>query len=295
MPAISMRINRLEVGDDHPVRVMGVLNVSPESFYRESVSGRAEVASRALSMLEAGADMLDLGGRSTAPRSAPITLEQEMQRVSRALEALLDGCDPGETPISVDTQYRPVAQRAREILRRAGRERLFVLNDVSCLTADPDLAGWAADAGCPVILMASRERPGDSLGIAQTLHDLERGVEKLTRLGVHAPSRVVVDPAIGKWTAHKTAEHDCEVLRELEQLRSLGLPILVGVSRKSFIGQILGRPDPAGRLAGTQAATAVAVAHGAHIVRTHDVTTETLDTVRVAWWIRNSRPKQQSG
>jgi len=279
---IELRIHTLDIGDAHPVRVMGVLNVSPESFYAGSVRSVPELGRAARLMIDAGATMLDLGGRSTAPRSAVITVAEELGRVERALQALFGGCELGDTLVSVDTQHRVVAERAYELFRAAGKERQFVLNDVSCLRTDPTLTAFVAETACPLILMAAHERPGDSLGVEETLRDLRRGLETLASAGVDVGSRVIVDPAVGKWTREKIARYDCEVLRELERFRSLGLPILVAISRKSFIGEILGEPDPARRLAGTQAATAIAVANGAHIVRTHDVTRETLDTVRVA-------------
>ena len=287
---ISLRIHKLGIGDRYPVRLMGVLNVSPESFYPGSVSTFATVAQRAREMIGFGATMLDLGGRSTAPRSPRISLEEELERVTRSLEALFGECDIGDTVVSVDTQYRLVAEAAYARFVAAGKAGQFVLNDVSCLRADPTLAPWIARVGCHAILMAAHDRPGDSRGVPETIADLERGLTELGRLGVDLSSRVIVDPAIGKWTKEKTARYDCELIRDLEAFRRLGCPLLVGISRKSFIGEILGEPDPANRLAGTQAATAIAVFRGAHVVRTHDVSPETLQIVRVARAIRSGIP-----
>jgi dihydropteroate synthase len=283
---ISLQVHGLDIGDRYPVRVMGVLNVSPESFYAGSVYAAGALAERARDMIQAGATILDIGARSTAPRSPKITVEEETARLATSLEALLAGCDVGDTLLSVDTQFRTVAEKALALCRRAGKDRQLVLNDVSCLRADPTLAGWIAETGCPVILMAAHERPGDSLGVLETLRDLERGIDALRAAGVDTATKLIVDPAIGRWTREKTAHFDCEIIRELEAFRSLHAPILVGVSRKSFIGEILGQPDPAMRLAGTHAATAIAVFRGAHIVRTHDVTPETMDIARVASAIR---------
>jgi dihydropteroate synthase len=288
---ISLRIHELWIGDGHPVRIMGVLNVSPESFYPGSVSTPRTLARRARDMIDAGASMLDLGGRSTAPRAPAISVEEELDRVGSALEALLTECDIGGTVLSVDTQYRVVAERAFDLLRAAGKGGRLAVNDVSCLRADPSLAEWIAAVGCPAILMAAHERPGDSLGVPQTIDDLRRGLDTLDRLGVEVQRRVIVDPAIGRWTKEKGARYDCELIRDLEAFRALGCPILVGISRKSFIGEILGEPDPANRLAGTQAATAVAVSRGAHVVRTHDVSRETLQVARVARSIRLGTPE----
>jgi len=266
---------------------MGVLNVSPESFYSGSVVHAGSIAEQAARMIHAGATLLDLGGRSTAPKSPPIDVDEERSRVRDGIHGLVDGCDLGSTLISVDTQYRAVAQDAYDILHSSGLGGRFILNDVSCLTVDETLAPWAAEMGCPVIIMASHGRPGDSLGIHQTLEDLQKGLDRLS--GVGADDCVIVDPAIGRWTSAKTGGYDCALIRDLERFRTLGRPILVGISRKSFVGEILGRPDPADRLAGTQAATAVAVYNGAHIVRTHDVADQTLDTVTMAAAIRHGR------
>jgi dihydropteroate synthase len=288
---LSLRIHTLWIGDNHPVRLMGVLNVSPESFYQGSVSTPQTLARRARAMIDAGATMLDVGGRSTAPRSAAISVEEELRRVSLALDSLFGECDIGETVVSVDTQYRAVAERAHSRFVAAGKTAQLVVNDVSCLRADPTLAPFIAQVGCPAILMAAHDRPGDSLGIPQTIADLERGLEELDRLGVDHATRVIVDPAIGRWSKEKTARYDCELIRDLEAFRRLGCPLLVGISRKSFIGEILGEPDPANRLPGTQAATAVAVFGGAHIVRTHDVDRDTVQIVRVARSIRIGAPE----
>ena len=287
---IAMSIASMGIGDEFPVRIMGVLNVSPESFYQGSVVAGTDIAERAASMIDAGADMLDLGARSTAPKSPVIDVDEERNRMRKALRRLLDGWDPGPVLLSIDTQYRVVAQEAHAALDARGLADRFVLNDVSCLTADPGLAAWAGEVGCPVIIMAAHERPGDSLGIEQTLEDLERGIHRLAAVG--ADRRVIVDPAIGRWTAEKRAGYDCEIIRGLEHFRRLGRPILAGISRKSFVGEILDRPDPADRLTGTLAATAVAVYNGAHVVRTHDVTRETADTIAVASAIRRREPQK---
>lgn len=288
---ISLRIHTLWIGDHYPVRLMGVLNVSPESFYPGSVSTPETLAHRARAMIDAGATMLDIGGRSTAPRSAVISVEEELRRVALSLEALFGECDIGQTVVSVDTQYRAVAESAHARFAAAGKADQFVVNDVSCLRADPTLAPWIAQVGCPAILMAAHDRPGDSLGIAQTIGDLQHGLDKLGRLGVDPATRVIVDPAIGKWSREKTARYDCELIRDLGAFRRLGCPLLVGISRKSFIGEILGEPDPANRLPGTQAATAIAVFRGAHVVRTHDVNRETVQIARVARSIRIGSPE----
>lgn len=283
---ISTKIGRTLVGDTAPPRIMGVLNVSQESFFKDSYVIPQEIASRATAMIHNGADFLDIGARSTAPRSPHIAIEEEHARLCLALETLFNSVDTDERPISIDTQYRSVASSAYRIFEKYGNEHNFVLNDVSCLTADSDLAHWICDVDKPVIIMAAHNKPGDSLGIENTITDLSIGIGKLDRYGMKTQQRVVIDPAIGRWIPEKTARYDLSILKSLQNLRSFGMPILVGISRKSFIAEILDGRQPSERLYGTLAATAIAVYNGAHIIRTHDVTTETLDVVKTAYAVR---------
>ena len=287
-PRIHLKLHSLEIGDDSPVRVMGVLNVSRESFYRDSFVEPRDVAQSAAGMLAAGADALDIGARSTAPKSPVISVEEEQRRLAESLEVLFGEADVGQTPVSVDTQFRSVAELAFSIFEKHDKSRSFVLNDVSCLCADEQLAAWIAEIDRPVILMAAHARPGDSLGISQTIEDLQRGIGMLERNGMNVRTRVVIDPAIGRWIPEKSARYDLAVVDRLESFRQFGLPVLVGISRKSFIGDILKERDARERLYGTLSATAVAVYNGAHIVRTHDVTKETTDVIRVAAALRRS-------
>lgn len=280
----------VEVGDGFPVRVMGVLNVSQESFYKGSVVTPEAIQDRARAMIASGASMLDVGGRSTWPLAPPISTGEERDRVERALDALLPIIENANVPVSIDTQFASVARAAMTCFERHHVEHRFVLNDVSGLHADPDLAGWLADTGVPAILMASHGKPGDSLGIEETVMDLERSVERLERAGYNTAGRVVIDPAVGRWIPEKTPARDAEILRNLPRFRTTGHPILVAVSRKSFIGGILDRADPADRLAGTLAATSIAVYNGAHAIRTHDVNRDTLDTIALASAIKTLEP-----
>ncbi len=286
---IGIEISGLSIGDDSDVRVMGIINLSSESFFKASFTEQGFVGSRAREMIDSGATLIDLGGRSTAPGSARITVEEEAARVTNALDALFRECDTGTALVSVDTQYTAVGKAAYAVFARHGKEKYFVLNDVSCLVTDPDMSAWLCDTGAPAIVMASHSVPGDSLGIDETMLDLSRCIEKLDRAGYDTDSRLMIDPAIGKWVAAKEQRFDCELVASLGRFRELGKPILVGISRKSFIGAVLGARDPAERFTGTLSATAIAVYNGAHIVRTHDVTRETMETIRVAQAIRRER------
>jgi dihydropteroate synthase len=287
--SIHASINGLDIGDGFPPRIMGVLNVSEESFYKGSIVHDDDILSRARAMIEEGATMIDIGGRSTAPAVAPISIDQERDRVIDALENFLADFEKTDAIVSIDTQFVAVADAAFKVFSRLGKERQFMINDVSGLHADEGMAGWVADAGVPVVLMASHGHPGDSLGIAQTIEDIQSSIVLLEAKGYPTTNNVIIDPAIGHWVTKKDPPFDMDVIRELDRFRVLEKPILVAISRKSFIGAILQEKDPAERLFGSLAATAIAVYNGAHVIRTHDVTKATRDTIAVASAIRTAQ------
>jgi dihydropteroate synthase len=257
---------------------MAILNVSPESFYKGSVqTSRESLAEVAQAMVNAGADIIDIGAMSTAPYlKTHISLEEETERLTRAIEAVA----PYVTvPISADTQR---AQPAAAALA-AGAQ---IINDVSGLKHDPAMAALIANAGASVIVMASEVTPGTGPPLARIQKALEDSLQIAAHAGI-SRDNLVLDPGIGffRKLGMSWDEWDCTVLRELVSLRILGLPLLVGVSRKSFIGKILGHSEAADRLLGSLACAAVAVYNGAHIIRAHDVK-ETVETVRMAERLR---------
>ena len=268
----------LEVGDGFPVRLVGAINVSPESFYSGSVAqGEDPLRQKAEQMAAEGADVLDIGAMSTAPYLTTESTEaEEIQRLTWAIGVVRKVT---AMPISADTKRSRVALAALD----AGAD---VINDVSGLRHDPGMAEIVARRARGVILTASEREPDarDPIGTVKSL--LEESLQIIWKAGV-PEHRVVVDPGIGFFRRAATPWHawDCEVLRRLGELGSLERPILVGLSRKSFIGHILGQPDPADRLAGSLAATAIAVVNGAHLVRTHDVG-PTREAVRMAEALR---------
>lgn len=284
---ICIKINKLAIGDDYPVRVMGILNLSPESFYKDSFIESRKIIDTVKSMVENGATLLDIGGRSTAPHAVKISAEQEINRVSKALNTIFENYETSNTLISIDTQYRLVAESALKIFKQYKKDKYFILNDVSALNTDPTLADWLAATKKPVILMASHNVPGDSLGMKQTIFDLKKAITKLKAKNYNTEKNVIIDPAIGRWIPEKTPEYDLESIYRLREFRQLGQPLLVGISRKSFIGAVLNKNDPKDRLSGTLAATAIAVFNGVHIIRTHDVTTETIESIKIAQAIKN--------
>jgi len=269
----------VHLGDGLPVVVIGALNVSPGSFYSGSVVTKADELLRAAErMAREGASLLDVGAMSTAPYlSGSISASEEAERLGWAVGILASKLG---VPVSADTSR---AEPARAALQ-AGAS---IINDVRGLTADPALASLVAGAGAGVILMASErggaegERPVDTV-----LDLLEESMRIATQAGIPG-ERVAVDPGIGFFRRRGIAWHewDCEILAALGRLRALGRPICVGVSRKSFIGEIAGEPDPGRRLPGSLAAVAAAVLGGAHVIRAHDVA-ETVQAVRVAESIR---------
>jgi dihydropteroate synthase len=249
--------------------VMGVLNVTPDSF---SDGGRFfavnKAVAAALAIEQAGADILDIGAESTRPGSAGISVPEELARLLPVLEALRGRLT---IPISVDTQKPAVA----EIARGAGAE---MINDVSGLKHDPRLAEVAARYNLPLVLMHMRGTPKTmqklpfARDVVRTVSTgLRRSVAIARRAGVR-PSQIILDPGIGFGKSHR---QNFELLRKLPALAKIGYPLLVGTSRKSFIGATLGRKGESvpmeKRVWGTAATVAASVYFGAHIVRVHDV------------------------
>jgi dihydropteroate synthase len=270
----------VEVGDGVPVAVIGALNVSPESFYAGSVvRDRDQLLTAAQRMVDAGAVIVDVGGMSTAPYLATrISEAEEALRLARAVEWLAAKLS---VPVSADTCRAGPARAALN----AGAT---ILNDVSGLTADAEMAPLVRRAGAGLIVMANPRRPAEA-GSQPTdvILSLLRESLALARAAEIDEERVVVDPGIGFFRSSDRPWHerDCRVLGNLGALAELGRPICVGVSRKSFIGSVAGPAEPDARLAGSLAATAIAVFNGAHVIRCHDVA-ETRQAVRVAEAIR---------
>ena len=262
--------------------VMGALNVSPESFYAGSVSANLDaLVATAQTMVEAGASLIDVGARSTAPyRSADITAHEERGRLARAVEALAAKVS---VPVSADTSRASVAEAALEAGAR-------IVNDVSGL-GDPAMGRVVQSHGAGIILMAHPEvAPTPRADPVSTVRaGLSAALERARHAKI-ADEHIVLDPGIGFFRDEALPWHewDVRVLAGLAELRDLGRPLAVGVSRKSFIGALTGHADPADRLSGSLAATAIAVMHGAALIRAHDVA-ETKDAVVVAEHVARAR------
>lgn len=264
--------------------VMGVLNVTPDSF---SDGGQfldpARAIEHAIAMESAGADLLDIGGESTRPGSEEVEASEELGRILPVLEGLRDRI---KTPISVDTRRAAVA----EVALRAGAE---IINDVSGLKNDPRIAEVAAQQRVPLILMHIRGEPRtmQKAGFARdVLRDVTQGLRKsvsLARKAGVAKSQIILDPGIG---FGKSFAQNYELLEKLPQLAKLGYPLLVGTSRKGFLGATLARSGkpalPEDRIWGTAATVAASILNGAHIIRVHDVA-EMVQVARVADCLAN--------
>jgi dihydropteroate synthase len=252
------------------VYLMGVVNATPDSFSGDGLTDPEAAVAHGLRLVAEGADILDVGGESTRPGHSPVTAEVELARVIPVVRRLAASAG---VPISIDTTKPSVAQAAVE----AGAS---IVNDIWGLRREPDLGRLAVQAGCGIVVMHNRERAEYDDLLGEVAADLGRSIALAAEFGI-PDARVIVDPGIG---FGKTAEHNLELLRGLDRLHSLGRPILVGTSRKSFIGKILDLP-PDQRVEGTAATVAAAVLRGADIVRVHDVLAMTR-VVRVAERLR---------
>lgn len=255
-------------------RIMGVLNTTPDSFSDGGLFLDPDAAvEQGLRMVDAGAEIIDIGGESTRPGAEPVSVGQELERVLPVVQGLR-----ARSPvcISIDTTKAVVAREAL----KAGAD---IVNDISSMTMDPAMVEVVAGAEAGVVLMHMRGRPrtmqhGDLSAddiVGDVVHHLEARVGALEAAGVQR-ERICVDPGIG---FGKTVDQNLELIVGLDRLAALGLPILLGVSRKSFIGALTDRPADQ-RLFGTAAACAIGVWRGAHVLRVHDVS-EIADVVRV--------------
>lgn len=242
--------------------VMGILNVTPDSFSGDGVGADVDAAVRqAVQFQEDGADITDVGGESTRPPgiyggSEPVSADEEMARVVSVIEAVGRETD---LPVSIDTYKAEVAQAAIE----AGAS---MINDVWALQRDPDMAKVVANADVPVVLMHNQRGTEYDDLVPDVVDALSQRVQVAVNAGMRQEN-IIVDPGMG---FGKTAEHSLEILRRLNEFNELGLPLLVGMSRKSTIGYVLGLPVGE-RVEGTAATVALSIVGGADVVRVHDV------------------------
>jgi dihydropteroate synthase len=260
----TLRCRRRSFNLGEKTHLMGVLNITPDSFSDGGLFfDKDKAIAHGMKMAEEGADIIDIGGESTRPGSKPLGLEEELRRVLPVIEVLASKTD---LPISIDTYKSQVASRAIE----AGAE---IINDISGLHFDPELATVAAREHTPIVLMHIRGTPEtmqknvhyESL-FSEIITYLKEGIQRAESAGVD-PEQIVVDPGIG---FGKTLNDNLLIIKHLSEFRILGKPVLLGTSRKTFIGKILGA-NPDQRLEGTLSSIAIGVLNGAHIIRSHDV------------------------
>ena len=248
----------------HKTYVMGILNCTPDSFFPNSRSATIKDAMKsAHEMIEAGVDIMDVGGESTRPGAEPVSAEEEIRRVIPVIQALRAESD---VVVSVDTRKKEVAERALD----AGAD---IINDISGMRHNEDLARLVARRKVPVILMHMRGTPRTMQKnpfyrntISEILRELQQSVAAAIGAGI-GPEMIIIDPGIG---FGKRIQDNLRIIKELASLKSLNFPILVGLSRKGFIGEILDRPVEK-RLVGTVTANTLAILNGANIIRVHDV------------------------
>lgn len=252
-------IGNIAIGAHNPVRIMGVLNLSPESFYAGSVvESEQEIYDILNRMKKEGADIIDVGAASTAPSNyygdRTVSKKTEIERIRQFIEII---CDGTTLPISIDTREPEIAELALDL----GAQ---LVNDVSGLK-DSKMIRLVADRGVPVVIMAECRGPCSS--IDKTIDAINVSIRQAVEGGIDR-NMIIVDPGIG---FGRPPEVDFSIIRNIDRFLMFGQPVLIGVSRKAFIGSLLNQPDPADRLEGTIAATAVAVVNGAHVIRAHDV------------------------
>ncbi|MGQ9678863.1 MAG: dihydropteroate synthase, partial [bacterium] len=263
-PSPVLRVGKIKLNLSSRVHIMGILNVTPDSFYD---GGRYFEPERAvehgIKLAEEGADIIDIGAESTRPGSTPVSEKEQLRRLLPVVKSL---SRKAKVLISIDTTSATVTAAALDAGAR-------MVNDISGLNFDPKMAEVVARAGVPVIVMHIKGRPRTMQInpcyrdlMAEIVSSLAASIDRAVDAGI-APDKILIDPGIG---FGKTAAHNWEILRRLKELRTLGRPIVVGPSRKSFIGAVLNLP-PEERLEGTIAACVIAAINGAHIVRVHDV------------------------
>ncbi|NHI04631.1 Dihydropteroate synthase [Candidatus Nitrosotalea sp. TS] len=266
------KLGPVPVGNSNPTRIMGIINTSPESFYKKSVHTEPkEIAKIAKQMEEDGANFIDIGGMSTAPYLKTLVPEKtEIDRITKAISAVQK---VSKLPVSIDTCRANVAKKAFEL----GVE---ILNDVTGLQYDQNMTGILEEYSPSVIVCAFSKQPITGNQITHTRNLLAKSISIAKKSGI-LKNKIVVDPAIGFFRKNAKGvlftkinsdwlQRDIDIIRNLSSIK-LGYPMLVSVSRKSFIGYLLNENDPDKRLYGSLAAEAIAVLNGANIIRTHNV------------------------
>jgi len=263
----TLKTNRREIYLGEKTLIMGILNVTPDSFSDGGLfNSQQKAIEHGLQMVEEGADIIDVGGESSRPGAESVSTTIELKRVLPVIDGLVKKI---KVPVSIDTIKAQVARQAIE----SGAE---IVNDISALHSDKKMTKTIKDTGAAAILMHMRGKPRNMQKgnlvynnlMAEIADYLKKSSEKALKDGIEK-DRLVIDPGIG---FGKTPEDNYKIIKNLSQLKELGMPIMVGTSRKSFIGKVIGG-EPKERIEGTAATVAAAIINGCHIVRVHDVAT----------------------
>lgn len=262
---MKLKFHNFELDFLKKTYIMGIVNVTPDSFFD---GGRyfsyQKAVDHALRLVDEGADILDIGGESTRPGAEPVSIDEELRRVIPVIEAVSKRVS---IPISIDTYKARVAEEAI----KAGAT---IINDISGLRFDPEMPYIASKYKVPVVVMHIKGTPKDMQKnpyyealIPEIIEYLRNSIIIAKQAGVDE-NMIIIDPGIG---FGKLPEHNLMIIKNLKEFSNLGKPLLIGVSRKSFIGKVLNEPSPDNRLEGTASAVAISVINGANIVRVHDV------------------------
>ncbi len=282
------KLGPVHVGGSNSTRIMGIINTSPESFYKRSVYSKKEISKAARKMEEDGADFIDVGGMSTAPYLKTIIPEKtEIERVTKAINIIQN---VSNLPISIDTCRASVAKAAFDL----GVE---ILNDVTGLQYDKNMLSLLQDHAPSVVLCAYSKKQISGNVMTQTRKLLQNSISIAVKSGI-SKNKIVVDPAIGFFRKKAKGifftkinsnwvKRDIAIIQNLRSVK-LGHPLLVSVSRKSFIGSLLDEKDPDKRLYGSLAAEVVAVLNGSDVIRTHNVKA-TCDAIEIAQKLKNTK------
>jgi dihydropteroate synthase len=279
---MRMTWSRYDLDFSRKTHIMGILNITPDSFSDGGLHfNKSKAVEQAFRMFDEGADIIDVGGESTRPGSEPVSLDEELRRTIPVIESVAEKIS---IPISIDTCKSEVALRALE----AGAA---MVNDISGLTFDAEMPGIISRFRTPVIIMHMKGTPKDmQLNpeykdlIPEIMEYFEERISFAGRQGIDT-DRIIIDPGIG---FGKTFDHNLEIIGNLWQFSRLGKPVMIGPSRKAFLGKILGGAPPSERLEGTAASVAISIMNGADIVRVHDVK-EMAKVAKVAYAIKQEK------
>ncbi|MHA2357308.1 MAG: dihydropteroate synthase [Candidatus Heimdallarchaeaceae archaeon] len=279
-------LGKLEVGDNLSSKIVGVVNLSLTSFYNISIaSTKQQIEEKVIQMITEGADCIDLGAQSTRPiqiygGEGRVDEDTELSMIKESLKISMDILSSySNVEVSIDTMRSKVTEYAL-------KNNVRIINDISGFKKNEQVAKLIGEYNAHAVVMAARKEPGDVFTIRNIIDELQKSITIGVSNGIKEEN-ILIDPGIGSWEA-RDYHHDYSIIKNLEDFRILRKPLYVGISRKTSVGKILNDAPPEERLYGSLGATIIAIANGAHVVRTHDIK-PTLEAIRVAETIMNYR------